>query len=94
MAVIVALCIQMADDGWLAPTSLFLILVTGQIIGAGLAHPQELLCLPCGVVYYVTIPSMYLFLVVYSIINLNNVAWGTREVQVKKTAVVINILQS
>ena len=29
---------------------------------------------------------MYLFLVIYSIFNLNNVSWGTREVPKKKTA--------
>ncbi|XP_046481507.1 chitin synthase chs-2-like isoform X1 [Neodiprion pinetum] len=86
MAVIVAIIIQMADDGWVAPSSLFLILITGQLVLAGLMHPQELMCLPCGIIYYVTIPAMYMLLVIYSITNLNNVAWGTREVQVKKTA--------
>ncbi|XP_015517182.1 chitin synthase chs-2-like [Neodiprion lecontei] len=85
MAVIVGVLIQIADDGWAAPSSLFLFLVVGQLIIAGLLHPQELLCLPCGIIYYVTIPSMYLLLVIYSITNLNNVTWGTREVQVKKT---------
>lgn len=91
MAVIVAIVIQMAEDGWMAPSSLFLFLVTGQLVIAGFMHPQELNCLPCGIIYYVTIPSMYLLLVIYSITNLNNVTWGTREVQVKKTlAVIVN----
>ena len=39
-----------------------------------------------GLVYYITIPSMYLFLVIYSFFNLNVVSWGTREVAEKKTA--------
>ena len=39
-----------------------------------------------GVIYYITIPSMYLFLTIYSVFNLNVVSWGTREVPKKKTA--------
>ena len=42
-------------------------------------------CLPYGVIYFITIPSMYLLLVIYSIFNLNVVSWGTREVPKKKT---------
>ena len=42
-------------------------------------------CLPYGIIYYVTIPSMYLLLVIYSIFNLNDVSWGTRDVPKKKT---------
>ena len=49
-------------------------------------HPQEIKCLPMGIIYLITIPSMYLFLVIYSIFNLNVVSWGTREVPKKKTA--------
>ena len=44
------------------------------------------ICLPMGVIYYITIPSMYLFLTIYSVFNLNVVSWGTREVPKKKTA--------
>lgn len=32
-----------------------------------------------GIVYYITIPSMYMLLVIYSIFNMNDVSWGTRE---------------
>ncbi len=39
---------------------------------------QEFWCLPYGVIYYITIPAMYLLLVIYSIFNLNVVSWGTR----------------
>ena len=41
---------------------------------------SEFGCLPYGLIYYVTIPSMYLLLVIFSIYNLNDVSWGTREV--------------
>lgn len=86
MAVLIGILIQVADDGWLAPTSLSLIVVAGTFILAGFLHPQEFKCLPMGVIYYITIPSMYLFLVIYSVFNLHVVSWGTREVAKKKTA--------
>ena len=80
MAVLVGLCLQLGEDGPLAPTSLSLMFVAGTFILAGILHPQEFACLPMGVIYYITIPSMYLLLMLYSIFNLNNVSWGTREV--------------
>jgi chitin synthase len=85
MAVLIGILIQVAEDGWLAPTSLSLMFVAFAFIFAGLIHPQELACLPMGVIYYITIPSMYLFLVIYSVFNLNVVSWGTREVPKKMT---------
>ena len=48
-------------------------------IFAAVLHPQEFWCLPNGIIYYITIPSMYLFLMIYSVFNLNVVSWGTRE---------------
>ena len=46
---------------------------------AGILHPYEIGCLPYLLIYYITIPSMYLLLVIYSLFNLWNVSWGTRE---------------
>ena len=54
-------------------------LVGGSFILSAIMHPQEFWCLPYGIVYYITIPAMYLLLVIYSIFNLNVVSWGTRE---------------
>lgn len=42
-------------------------------------HPQEFWALLCGVIYYITIPSMYMLLMIYSVFNMNDVSWGTRE---------------
>lgn len=81
MAVLVGIMLQIQNDGILAPSSIFFFLVAGEMIIAALLHPQELACLPAGVVYYVTVPSMYLLLIIYSVFNMNNVSWGTREVE-------------
>ncbi|XP_059481100.1 chitin synthase chs-2-like [Neocloeon triangulifer] len=82
IAVLVGIMMQISEDGPLAPSSLFFFVVSGQLIVTGLLHPREVGCLPFGVVYYITVPSMYMLLIIYSLFNLNNVSWGTREVAV------------
>ncbi|XP_017480643.1 PREDICTED: uncharacterized protein LOC108369929 isoform X2 [Rhagoletis zephyria] len=84
MAVLIGIIIQMIDDGPLAPASLFFLLVFIQIFIAGVVHPQEVSALICGFIYYITIPSMYMLLLIYSVFNMNDVSWGTREVAVKR----------
>ncbi len=69
----------------MAPTTLSMILVFGSFFLAAICHPQEFWCLPYVIIYYITIPAMYLLLVIYSIFNLHVVSWGTREVPKKKT---------
>ncbi|KAH8404445.1 hypothetical protein KR222_002050, partial [Zaprionus bogoriensis] len=82
MAVLIGIIVQILEDGPLAPASLFFLLVAVQITIAGLMHPQEFLALLCGVIYYITIPSMYMLLMIYSVFNMNDVSWGTREAPV------------
>ncbi|XP_074100057.1 chitin synthase chs-2 isoform X3 [Cotesia typhae] len=82
IVVLVGIMLQIADDGWLAPSTILFLVVAGQLIIAGLLHPQEISCLICGVIYYVTVPSMYMLLIIYSLFNIHNVTWGTRESKV------------
>ncbi|KAF9415607.1 hypothetical protein HW555_006815 [Spodoptera exigua] len=86
MIVIVGIVLQIVEDGWLAPSSMFTALIFGTFFITAVLHPQEIKCLLYLAVYYVTIPSMYMLLIIYSICNLNNVSWGTRETVQKKTA--------
>ncbi|CAF4758377.1 unnamed protein product [Pieris macdunnoughi] len=85
MFVIVGIALQIVEDGWLAPTSIFFVATFGLFFVTGALHPQEISCLLYIGIYYITIPSMYMLLIIYSLCNLNNVSWGTREVAVKKT---------
>jgi chitin synthase len=80
MAVVVGTALQLQSDGVDSPSGIFFLCMSASFILAGLLHPQELYCLPRGIVYYLTVPSMYLLLIIYSVFNLNNVSWGTREV--------------
>ena len=92
MAVLVGILLQIITYSPLAPSSLFFFIVVGVIIIAAFLHPQEIGCLLSGVVFFVTVPSMHLLLIVYAIFNLNVVSWGTREVATKKSKMVRHFL--
>ncbi|XP_067931051.1 chitin synthase-like [Watersipora subatra] len=62
-----------------SPTSVFFFTVAGVFLLSGILHPQEFSCVLHGVTYYILIPCMYMLLIFYSFININNVSWGTRE---------------
>lgn len=85
MAVLVGTAIQISEDGVGSPSAIFLISLSGSFFVAALMHPQEFMCIIPGLLYFLSVPSMYLLLILYSLINLNVVTWGTREVQTKKT---------
>ncbi|GBP49027.1 Chitin synthase chs-2 [Eumeta japonica] len=80
MLVIVGIVLQIVEDGWLAPSSIFTVATFSMFFLTAALHPQEIGCLVYIVIYYITIPSMYMLLIIYSLCNLNNVSWGTREV--------------
>lgn len=85
MAVIVGTALQLGEDGIGSPSAIFLISLSSSFFIAACLHPQEFWCVVPGIIYLLSIPSMYLLLILYSIINLNVVSWGTREVVAKKT---------
>ncbi|KAI1291990.1 Chitin synthase 8 [Halotydeus destructor] len=85
MAVFVGTAIQMTEDGVSSPSAIFFIALTGSFFVAGILHPQEFSCVTPIFLYFLSIPCMYMLLMIYSLVNLNNVTWGTREVQTKKT---------
>lgn len=80
MAVMIGVLLQIHDDGVLAPSSLFFFFMISEFVVAALIHPKELYCLKYGIIYYVTVPSMYMLLMIFSVFNMNNVSWGTRDI--------------
>ena len=65
--------------GWLSPTAFSAASFFLPLIFAGLLHIEEAHNMIYMPVYLVTIPSMYILLVIYSLFNLWNTGWGTRE---------------
>ena len=55
------------------------ICVTKPFIASLFICYKEFTCLIPGLLYFVAIPSMSMLLFLYSIGNLHNVSWGTRE---------------
>nr|AHY28560.1 chitin synthase II [Anthonomus grandis] len=80
--VLIGVAMQIYDDGVLAPSSLFFFLMMGEYVVAAMLHPKEFYCLKYGAIYLITVPSMYMLLIIYSVFNMNNVSWGTRDVSV------------
>jgi len=91
-AVIVAFAINIVKESLVSPSALFLFLVTSELAFAGVLHPYEIGCLLHGPIYYLAVPSMYVLLIVYSLCNLNNISWGTREIKPRKTRAVISAI--
>ncbi|KAL3216980.1 hypothetical protein MRX96_032638 [Rhipicephalus microplus] len=78
-AVMVGTALQIQEDGITSPSSLFFVITAAVFVFAAMVHPQEFQCVVHGLLYIVLVPSMYLILALYSVINLNVVSWGTRE---------------
>lgn len=79
MAVLIATAIQLQQEGISSPSGIFLVAIASSFLISAIVHPQEFTCVCHGFLYFMLVPSMYLLLQIYSLINLYNVSWGTRE---------------
>ncbi|XP_062589948.1 chitin synthase chs-2-like [Saccostrea cucullata] len=89
MVVLVGLLVEAATAGFCSVTTLFLLFVVGVFLVSAVVHPQEFYCVLHGFIYFLSIPSMSMLLMIYSLGNLHVVSWGTREtkeVQPQQTA--------
>ncbi|KAK2920302.1 chitin synthase 1 [Channa argus] len=64
---------------FLTPTGLFLVSMAIMYFVTALLHPEEFGMIIYGLMYFICIPSGYLLLTIYSLVNMDNVSWGTRE---------------
>ncbi|CAL8243471.1 unnamed protein product [Lota lota] len=67
------------QETFITPTGIFLISMTVMYLVTALLHPEEFGMIIYGLMYFICIPSGYLLLTIYSLVNLNVVSWGTRE---------------
>ncbi|MCP9263865.1 Chitin synthase 1 [Dirofilaria immitis] len=89
-AVIVGTMIQMQKDGIMSPHSIFLFFVIGSFFTAAILHPLEFTCITPGILYFLAIPCMYMLLPIYSLCNLNNIAWEHEKIQKMKKLIVVD----
>jgi chitin synthase len=71
--------LNITSESVISPNVLFLIGLVVIFTLSALWHPKEFSCLLHGLLYYVAVPSTFIFLTIYYICNLNIVTWGTRE---------------
>lgn len=69
----------MREGTIMTPSSMFVIIMALIYIITAIMHPQECRLVFYGLLYILCIPSAYLLLTIYSMVNMNNVSWGTRE---------------
>jgi hypothetical protein len=79
MAVLVGTGIQIAAEGIASPTSIYVLTLVTVFSSSALFHPQEFANVFYGTVFFLMIPSTYVVLSLYSLVNLNVINWGTRE---------------
>ncbi|XP_052806627.1 chitin synthase chs-2-like [Mya arenaria] len=77
--VTIGMILNIVSETVLSPTVIFLIFVGLVFLISALLHPQEFTCLFPGLLYYVSVPSTYIFLTVFYMCNLHDISWGTRE---------------
>ncbi|XP_053474971.1 chitin synthase-like isoform X1 [Ictalurus furcatus] len=70
---------MVVEQTFMTPSGLFFIGIITMYISTALLHPQEFHLIIFGFLYFICIPSGYLLLAIYSMVNMNNVSWGTRE---------------
>ncbi|XP_041374240.1 chitin synthase chs-2-like [Gigantopelta aegis] len=85
MLVVVGLALQMKDDGICSPSTIFMIFIIVVFIISAVMHPLESSCLLHGVLYFLSVPSMSMLLMLYSVCNIHVVSWGTREIITQAT---------
>ncbi|XP_054627280.1 chitin synthase 1 isoform X2 [Dunckerocampus dactyliophorus] len=64
---------------FLTPTGVFLVSMTIMYMVTAILHPEEFGMIIYGLMYFICIPSGYLLLTIYSLVNMHIVSWGTRE---------------
>lgn len=70
---------MLRDQTIFTPSSIFVVSMAFIYIVTAIMHPQEAQLVFHGFLYILCVPSAYLLLTIYSMVNMNNVSWGTRE---------------
>lgn len=86
MLVMVGLMREIGTYLFCSVTTILFCFVTGTFLLAAICHPNEFFCIAHGLLYFLLIPSMSIFLIFYALGNLQNVSWGTRETEAELVA--------
>ncbi|KAJ8303436.1 hypothetical protein KUTeg_019832 [Tegillarca granosa] len=81
LSVFIGTVVNIVKEGWYTPSAVFLYVLFGVFILAGLMHINEFFNLIHIFIYFIFLPLGYLFIPIYAICNMNDISWGTRENQ-------------
>ncbi|XP_076082398.1 chitin synthase chs-2-like [Mytilus galloprovincialis] len=80
MVLVIAGVIRSAVEETLCSTSIiFVCFIAGIFVIATILHPKECHCVKHSLLYFLAIPCTSIVLFLYSIANMDDVNWGTRE---------------
>ena len=85
IGIIVGSIARIVNSSPISPSSLVLYSLIIIFLIAGILHPREFKCLIPGLLYFISLPSAFILLNIYSLTNLNNISWGTREIAKTQT---------
>ncbi|XP_053401610.1 chitin synthase chs-1-like isoform X2 [Mercenaria mercenaria] len=82
-----------SQDIRISTSTLFLSFVLGTVLLTGIMHTNEFLCLFHGILYMLCLPAGFLILPIYSLCNITDKSWGTRELETH-TDTTVSLLDS
>ncbi|XP_062583724.1 chitin synthase chs-1-like [Saccostrea cucullata] len=84
MIVFVGMIITAVSESLYHPSVIFITGLVAIFVIAALLHPREWGNIIYGLLYYILLPSGFVLLFIYSLCNLNDISWGTRESGITK----------
>jgi chitin synthase len=71
--------VRIVDGSWKTTAVLFLVIMAVIFFLTAICHPFELSCVKPCLLFFLCIPTNYILVVIYSLTNMNQVSWGTRD---------------
>lgn len=79
MIVVVGTIVRVVDGSWKTTAVLFLVIMGIIFFLTAICHPFELSCVKPCFLFFLCIPTTYILIIIYSLTNMNQTNWGTRD---------------
>lgn len=79
MIVVVGTIVRVVDGSWKTTAVLFLVIMGVIFFLTAICHPFELNCVKPCFLFFLCIPASYILIIIYSLTNMNQTSWGTRD---------------
>jgi chitin synthase len=79
MIVVVGTIVRVVDGSWKTTAVLFLLIMAIIFFLTAICHPFEIGCVRPCFLFFLCIPTSYILVIIYSLTNMNQATWGTRD---------------